>query len=68
MTDGTVDGSNSSRRRAPVSELQPTERARELVRGGYDMHVHIAPDVVERKISDLGLARRCVELGLAASS
>jgi hypothetical protein len=29
------------------------------------MHVHIAPDVVERKISDVALARRCAELGLA---
>jgi hypothetical protein len=48
-----------------VSEPTPSRRARELVRGGYDMHVHIAPDVVERKISDIGLARRCVELGLA---
>jgi hypothetical protein len=29
------------------------------------MHVHIAPDVVERKISDVQLARRYAELGLA---
>jgi hypothetical protein len=43
----------------------PTERARELVRGAYDMHVHIAPDTVERRIDDVGLARRCRELGLA---
>ena len=48
-----------------MSEPRPSERARELVRGSYDMHVHIAPDVVERKISDVGLARRCLELGLA---
>src|SRR5579862_600582 len=44
---------------------QPSERARALVRGGFDMHVHIAPDVVERRISDVALARLCVELGLA---
>jgi hypothetical protein len=43
----------------------PSVRARELVRGAYDMHVHIAPDTVERRIDDVGLARRCVELGLA---
>ena len=43
----------------------PSARARELVRGGYDMHVHIAPDVVERKITDVALAGRCAELGLA---
>jgi Family of unknown function (DUF6282) len=48
-----------------VSEAAPSERARELVRGGFDMHVHISPDVVERKISDVALAARCVETGLA---
>jgi Family of unknown function (DUF6282) len=29
------------------------------------MHVHIDPDFVPRIIDDIGLARRCVELGLA---
>jgi hypothetical protein len=48
-----------------VSEAAPSERARELVRGGFDMHVHISPDVVERKISDVALAARCAETGLA---
>jgi hypothetical protein len=43
----------------------PSARARELVRGGADVHVHIAPDVVERRIDDVGLARRFEELGLA---
>lgn len=43
----------------------PSERARQLVRGGYDMHVHIDPDFVPRIIDDVGLARRCLELGLA---
>ncbi|MGH2862411.1 MAG: DUF6282 family protein, partial [Solirubrobacteraceae bacterium] len=43
----------------------PSERARLLVRGGYDMHVHIDPDFVPRIIDDVGLARRCLELGLA---
>ncbi len=43
----------------------PSERARALVRGGYDMHVHIDPDFVTRIIDDVGLARRCLELGIA---
>jgi hypothetical protein len=43
----------------------PSERARELVRGGYDPHIHISPDVVERRISDIQLAQRFKELGLA---
>ncbi|MGH2844196.1 MAG: DUF6282 family protein, partial [Solirubrobacteraceae bacterium] len=43
----------------------PGERARQVVRGGYDMHVHIDPDFVPRIIDDIGLAHRCLELGLA---
>jgi hypothetical protein len=43
----------------------PSERARELVRGGFDPHVHIAPDFAPRRITDLELAHRCVELGIA---
>jgi len=43
----------------------PSDRARELVRGGYDTHVHVAPDVMTRRIDDVSLARRCREVGLA---
>ncbi|WP_337925358.1 DUF6282 family protein [Arthrobacter jiangjiafuii] len=51
--------------RRPVSHHpQPSPRARELVRGSYDIHVHIAPDVMKRRIDDLGLAERCADLGL----
>src|SRR3954467_8488016 len=42
----------------------PSERARELVCGAVDYHVHIAPDFAERRITDVQLARRCRELGL----
>lgn len=43
----------------------PSTRARDLVRGAYDTHVHVAPDVMERRIDDLDLARRYAEVGLA---
>jgi hypothetical protein len=43
----------------------PSAAARALVTGAYDTHVHIAPDVMERRIDDLGLARRCLEVGLS---
>jgi Family of unknown function (DUF6282) len=43
----------------------PSDRARELVRGAYDTHVHIAPDLVERRITDIQLARRYETVGLA---
>ena len=48
-----------------AGERAPSERARELVRGAFDLHVHISPDVVERRIDDVGLARRFHEVGLA---
>jgi hypothetical protein len=35
------------------------------VRDAYDVHVHIAPDVMKRRITDLELARRYREVGLA---
>ena len=44
---------------------EPSSRARALVRGGFDTHIHIAPDVVPRKIDDISFARRCSELGIA---
>jgi len=44
--------------------LTPSARARELVRGAFDMHIHIAPDVVPRRVDDLTLARRFQEVGL----
>ena len=50
---------------SPAEIPTPSPRARELVRGGVDVHVHIAPDVVERRIDDVSLARRCEEVGLA---
>ena len=43
----------------------PSERARELLHGAFDTHMHIAPDVVERITDDLSLARRFKELGMA---
>jgi hypothetical protein len=42
-----------------------SERARTLLRGAFDTHVHIGPDVVARRIDDLTLAGRFAELGLA---
>jgi hypothetical protein len=44
---------------------KPSERARELLRGAYDTHMHISPDVVERKIDDITLARTFADLGMA---
>jgi hypothetical protein len=50
---------------APDTEAPPSARARELVRGAYDLHVHVEPDLAKRRIDDLALAHRFLELGLA---
>jgi hypothetical protein len=49
----------------PSEHHEPSDRARELVRGAYDLHVHVEPDLASRRIDDLSLARRCAEVGLA---
>ena len=48
-----------------MPDTEPSARARELVRGAYDLHVHVEPDLAARRIDDLALARRFAELGLA---
>jgi hypothetical protein len=48
-----------------MADDTPSDHARALVRGAYDLHVHVAPDVVGRRIDDLGLAARCQAVGLA---
>ncbi len=48
-----------------MPDTEPSPRARELVRGAYDLHVHVEPDLAKRRIDDLALARRFADLGLA---
>ena len=43
----------------------PSDRARELLRGAFDTHMHISPDVVERITDDITLAQKFKELGMA---
>lgn len=43
----------------------PSDRARSLIRGAVDYHVHVAPDFVARRITDIQLAKRCLETGQA---
>jgi hypothetical protein len=48
-----------------MTHAAPSERARRLVTGGFDLHVHVGPDVPVRRVDDVTLAHRFVELGLA---
>jgi hypothetical protein len=50
---------------AMLSSTTPSQWARQQVRGAYDLHVHVAPDVMRRRITDVQLARRCWDAGLA---
>lgn len=43
----------------------PSKHARDLVRGAYDVHLHVAPDVMKRRIDDFTVAQRFAEVGLA---
>lgn len=38
---------------------------KELIRGGYDLHVHSAPDVLPRRMDDIEMAQRIEESGMA---
>jgi len=53
MTDASAAGAET-----------PSSRAREAVRGAYDLHVHVGPDVMQRRIDDVTLAERFLEVGL----
>jgi hypothetical protein len=44
---------------------KPSARARELVAAAYDLHVHVAPDVIGRRIDDFTLAGRFRDEGMA---
>jgi Family of unknown function (DUF6282) len=48
-----------------LEEVRPTDRARSLVVGAYDLHVHVGPDVPKRSIDDVALAHAFAEAGLA---
>ncbi len=41
-----------------------SDRARDLLRGAYDTHIHVAPDVVPRIVDDVTLARRFAALAM----
>lgn len=44
---------------------KPSGHARDLVQGAYDVHIHVAPDVMKRRIDDVTLAERFEAVGMA---
>ena len=49
----------------PTDEINVTAQAWEALQGALDLQVHVAPDVIERRIDDLDLAREFLAHGLA---
>jgi hypothetical protein len=49
---------------ATADTIAVSDRARDLLTGAYDTHIHVAPDVVPRIVDDVTLARRFLDLGM----
>jgi hypothetical protein len=47
-----------------ATAVQVSDAAWEALKGGYDLQVHVAPDVIERRIDDLDLAKEFLAHGL----
>ncbi len=47
-----------------LSHPIPSQAALDITRGAFDLHVHIDPDVIRRRITDLELSHRFLERGL----
>src|SRR5881392_2031648 len=45
--------------------IRPTATAWQCLQGAYDLQVHVAPDVIARRIDDLDLAKEFLARGLA---
>lgn len=46
-------------------DVEPGEGAWDAIRGGYDLQLHVAPDVIPRRIDDLDVAKEFLDRGLA---
>src|SRR5215831_2082373 len=49
---------------ATATALSASAEAWESIQGAYDLQVHVAPDIIARRIDDLGLAKEFLERGL----
>jgi hypothetical protein len=47
-----------------ATAVQVSDAAWQALEGGYDLQVHVAPDVIERRIDDLDLAKEFLDRGL----
>src|SRR6202790_1769799 len=47
-----------------LAQTAVSSAAWEALQGAYDLQVHVAPDVIERRIDDIGLAHEFLKRGL----
>ena len=45
-------------------QAQISDEAWNAIQGAYDMHIHVAPDVIARRIDDIDLAKEFLARGL----
>ena len=53
-----------SAEKMPDAVMPPTDAAWKALEGAFDLQVHVAPDVIERRTDDLDLARDFLKRGL----
>ena len=46
-------------------DIEPTDEAWEYIKGAYDLQLHVAPDVMPRRIDDIDVAHEFLERGLS---
>src|ERR1700677_2758917 len=60
----TVTSTTTSEGAAGAQAMPVSDSAWKCLQGAYDLQVHVAPDVIERRIDDLDLAHEFLAKGL----
>src|SRR6202171_5784857 len=64
MSSTSPAGPGSGASASAATAIPVSDAAWEALQGGYDLQVHVAPDVIERRIDDLDLAKEFLSHGL----
>src|SRR6202140_4603071 len=64
MSSTSSNPGNTGSASAAAAAVQVSDAAWEALQGGYDLQGHVAPDVIERRIDDLDLAKEFLGRGL----
>src|ERR1700674_2373465 len=64
MSSTSPAGPGSGASASAATAMPVSDAAWEALKGGYDLQVHVAPDVIERRIDDLDLSKEFLARGL----